>query len=105
MFHVWTHTTEGGVRGGTPAPRRLQVLLLRDGVAPRQDLARDVGGSLAQPRLLQYLAQPLELQITQVIAISFLEDERQPIAAATTGCMIMILLAATAVLVGSTSTW
>jgi hypothetical protein len=24
VFHVWTRTTEGGVRGGTPAPRRLQ---------------------------------------------------------------------------------
>jgi hypothetical protein len=23
VLHVWTHTTEGGVRGGTPAPRRL----------------------------------------------------------------------------------
>jgi hypothetical protein len=23
VFHVWTHTTEGGVRSGTPAPRWL----------------------------------------------------------------------------------
>jgi hypothetical protein len=23
VFHVWTHTSEGGVCGGTPAPRRL----------------------------------------------------------------------------------